>query len=330
MTTSKVSLFHAAACFSVVFSSCWASPGGIPAGPWDGDGGIPGPFGRPDSGFLIGQSGGEVDLLRFGVFGDPRPAAINDDGRYPEPLVSELVSQMASLGVQFIVGVGDWTFAGGRDAERHLNAQYDSLLRAESLFGGRFFHALGNHDCGNATASNCPDEDETPNIRLFRRRLEPGREHTWYSIRVGTSLGEARFIFTSPNAWTDRIQGAWLEKEVFTPAGYTFLIQHTPPSGTGPEAPGTLPALSIVDRGPPVTLKLFGHSHMFRRLGVNAFILGNGGGPLDTSGCATGCFYGFGVVSQNPDGTVTLSVYERGVELPRFVYAFNPDGSPAE
>ena len=284
---------------------------------------------RPDSGFSIDLNGGYVPLFKFGVFGDPRPAVINDDDGYPEGLVSELVNQIASLDVQFIVGVGDWTYAGGSDASFHQNTQLDALLRAESAFQGRVFHAMGNHECKNTTAVNCPDENESPNIRLFKDRLLPGREHTWYSVYIRTSIGVAKIIFTSTNAWTDNGQGAWLENEIQKPSDYTFVVQHTPPSGTGLDAPGTKKALSIVSEGGPVTMYLFGHSHMFRHLENNAFILGNGGGPLDTDYCGSGCFFGFGVVEQYADGIVSISIYERGVSLPKKVYSFFPDGTKA-
>jgi hypothetical protein len=76
----------------------------------------------------------------------------------------------------------------------------------------------------------------------------------------------------------------------------------------------------------PYTLAIVGHTHSYERSGPREVIIGNGGAPL-----SGGVDYGFGMISQQGDGSIAVDVidYTTGLADSTFHFALNPDGSPA-
>jgi hypothetical protein len=277
--------------------------------------------GSVDAGSAVGPAGGTVERFRFAVFGDVRPPTENDTGRYPSAIVGEVMAGIESVGAQFAIATGDYMFASNGDI---AGRQADLLLAAERAFRGHVFHALGNHECTGATASNCPNAQETGNVRVFRDRLVPAQAGVYYDWVVHTSMGDAHFIATAPNAWSSS-QDAWLTRVLAQPARYTFVIAHEPP--TSDPGPGSaIIENALRTRAGGVTLRLYGHTHDYRRIATNAIISGNAGAPLSGSGGT----YGFVVVEQRADGNVGVTAYDIG--RPPMVaasFVLRPDGTSA-
>ncbi len=259
----------------------------------------------PDGGAYVGPHGGSVDLLRFAAFGDVRPPNQDDTANYPSAIVASVMDGIATLGVPFAVASGDYMFAATRN-EAGVNAQLDLLLAAESRYAGRVFHALGNHECTGATASNCPLGNETPNVRAFHDRLASDYPMPWFDFVVQTSRGDAHFIATAPNAWGPQ-QAAWLASALQQPALYTIVIAHEEPGPS--QGPGSLPIEDAIRARPGgVTLRIYGHSHTYDHPAANAVVTGNGGAPLSNGRGA----YGFVGVVQREDANLVVTAYEIG------------------
>jgi hypothetical protein len=244
-------------------------------------------------GGTIGPNGGTVDRLAFVVWGDSRPANLNDDSGFPVDVVRSIATRASSTPAEFGLGTGDYMFASTSSS---VERQVSMLLSAEGAFSRPIFRTMGNHECTGATASNCPNLTETYNVRAYMMQLVPFSQHAYYSFTVTTSLGSAKFVAVAANAW-DSTQQAWLENELAQPTDYTFVIRHEPPGNT--EAPGAAPSDSII-AAHPLTVAFYGHSHTFHKLAANAVISGNGGAPM-TFGQP-----GFVYVEQRPDGNVVL------------------------
>ncbi len=235
--------------------------------------------------------------LRFAVFGDVRPAQIDDTAGYPRAVVRGLFATIAARAPDFVVGTGDYMFASPKNAVA-VDAQLDQLLDAERAFAGPVYHALGNHECTGATASNCPRAVETANMRAFMARLvPPGTATPYYRVDVDTGRGAAKLVFVAANAWS-AAQAGWLERALADATAYTFVVRHEPPSSTEPR--GVAESEAIIARH-PLTLALAGHEHRYRRIDARHVISGNGGAPLSAGR------FGFVLVELDGDGNVVVS-----------------------
>jgi hypothetical protein len=202
-----------------------------------------------------------------------------------------------------------------------VNNQLDKLLAAEQGFtGGTIFHTMGNHECTGATASNCPQANETPNVRGFMSRLLPFSSTPYFSFTVQTSKGPAKFISIAANAW-DSTQEAWLRQTLAHSTTYTFVVRHEPTGES--QSPGTQPSDAIIDQY-PVTLKLFGHNHEYRHVTTNSVISGNGGANLRTQGT----YYGYLMVEQQTNGNVSVTAYDISTGMPVDTFVVTANGAP--
>jgi hypothetical protein len=264
-------------------------------------------------------------LLRFAVFGDVRPPNFDDTANYPTMVVDAVMDAIQAQGAQFAVGTGDYMFAYDNSASA-ANAQLDLLLAAERRFSGRVYHAMGNHECTTASTSNCPTGNESTLVQAFHTRLIPDRAAPYYDWTTPTPLGDAHFVVTAPNAWSDA-QAAWLTTALAASGvRYTFVIAHEPPTSTT-VPPGTAPIeMAMNASASPVTLRLYGHVHYYRHMGTNVIVVGNGGAPL--SGTSAGAVFGFTIVEQRADGDVVITAYELG-SPPTVLESFvlHPDGT---
>lgn len=288
---------------------------GPPPPPYDG-GSFPDVVVPPGT---IGPLGGTVSRMRFGVFGDARPASPGDTAGYPAAVVGSVMDGMASTGAQFAIGTGDYMFASNAT---EVNAQLAMLRAAEGRFPNHVFHGLGNHECTGASASNCPNGNETANMQGYRSQLAPGYAAPYYDFMVHTDLGDAHFVITAPNAWSTT-QQSWLTSTLAQPARYTIVAAHEPAGER--EAPGSAPIeAAIAARAGGVTLRLYGHTHEYRHLSANAVINGNAGAPLSSMRGT----YGFAVVEQRSDGNLVFTAYDVGTPpMVSDTFVLAPDGS---
>ena len=232
--------------------------------------------------------------FRFAVFGDVRPAEPNDSPNYPTAIVTGLFQQMAAQSPNFVVGTGDYMFASN---STEVNAQLPLLLGAEKAFTGPIYHALGNHECTGATASNCPNFNETSNMRAFMSQLAPRTSTPYYRVDFDTGAGKAKLVVIAANAWSDT-QASWLDQQLADPTAYTFVVRHEAASVKDTAGAGASEA--IVAKY-PLTLELLGHFHEYKKLDQRHIISGNGGAPLAFGN------YGFLLVDLLTNGNLSVS-----------------------
>jgi hypothetical protein len=243
-------------------------------------------------------------LLKFAVFGDARPGSENDTANYPAAIVQGIFTLAQQKEAQFVVGTGDYMFANSASV---VSAQVDMLLSSEAPFKGPVYHTMGNHECTGATASNCPNGNETANVQYFMGKLVPsGTQTPWYRVDVDTPMGKAKFIFIAANAWSSA-QESWLQTQLADQTAYTFIARHEPNDSHGSGAPGLQPTMTML-AGQTYTLLLQGHSHEYNHYpGTNEVISGNGGAPMSSY---SGSSYGFLLVEQQADGTISVTEIE--------------------
>jgi hypothetical protein len=273
--------------------------------------------GTVPTGGPIGPSGGTVDRFKFAVFGDVRPPSIDADTSYPVAIITPIIRAIQSQGAQFIMATGDYMYSR---TTASVQNQLDQLLGAETSFtNGTIFHTMGNHECTGGTSSNCPAHNETPNMRGYMSRLLPFSQTAYFTFTVQTTMGSAKFVSIAANAW-DSTQAAWLHQTMSQQTTYTFVARHEP---TGdPQAPGAQPSDAIIDQY-PVTLKMFGHAHEYRRLTTNSVISGNGGANLRTQGT----YYGYLMVEQQASGNVSVTAYDVSTGMPVDSWVITPSGA---
>ena len=239
--------------------------------------------------------------FRFAVFGDVRPAQPNDTANYPTAIITSLFQQMAAQSPGFVVGTGDYMFASST-ATTTVDAQVALLLAAEQAFTGPIYHALGNHECTGATASNCPNGNETANVRAFMSKLLPaGTTTPYYRVDFDTGAGSAKLVVVAANAWSDA-QAAWLETQLSDPTTYTFVARHE--AATITETNGAVASEAIIAKH-PLTLELLGHTHRYEKIDDKRIISGNAGAPISHG------HYGFVLVDLLTNGNLSVSEYDQ-------------------
>ena len=67
----------------------------------------------------IGNSGGSVSRLFFGVVGDTRPASINDTAAYPTQIITQIYTDLGAVAPMppFVVTTGDYLFSSANGTE---------------------------------------------------------------------------------------------------------------------------------------------------------------------------------------------------------------------
>ncbi len=288
--------------------------------------------GAPPTG-MVGPSGGTMSRLYFGIVGDTRPPNEDDTSAYPTAIITQIYGDLQALSPSpmFVVGTGDYQYAnpaGGEGA-----TQLDLYLGARAKYSGTLFPAMGNHECTGYTDSNCgPGNTDglTNNYNNFISKfLTPiNQANPYYEIDIASAAGAAspwtaKFLIIAANAWT-ATQATWLDTAMAKTTTYTFLVRHE--STSADTAPGVGPSQNIMGTH-PYTLSIVGHTHSYSHSGPKEIIIGNGGAPL-----SGGVDYGFGMVSQQADGSIAVDVldYTTGLADPSFHFAVNPDGSPAQ
>jgi hypothetical protein len=299
-----------------------------PGVPFDGGAAVTG---------TVGIDGGTVSRLLFAVVGDTRPAEVDDTAGYPTQIIGRIFNDITALSPRpsFVVATGDYQYASVTKTEQA--AQVALYAAAAATFPGPVFPAMGNHECTGYTDSNCLDggsddggDEDGGNdgitlnyIAFMSQLLAPiGQTSPFYSINVNATDGSwtSKFVFIAANAWTDA-QGTWLDQTLSVPTTYTFVIRHEEDSAN--TAPGVGPTFSIIDAH-PYTLIIVGHTHSYSRPTISEVLIGNGGAPLSGTGD-----YGFGVFSQQSDGTIAVDVldYATGLADPTFHFVIQANGT---
>jgi hypothetical protein len=284
--------------------------------------------GTPPSG-TVGASGGTVSRLYFAVVGDTRPPSEDDTSGYPTSIITQIYDHIEALSPRpsFAVSTGDYQFAAPTGSEGAT--QLDLYLGARAAYSGQLFPTMGNHECTGYTNSNCGAGNAdgiTNNYTSYvAKLLAPiSQANPYYEIDINASDGSwtAKFLFVAANAWT-QTQANWLDQAMGRATTYTFLVRHESAAVTTP--PGVTPSENIMAMH-PYTLSIVGHDHTYSKSGAREVTVGNGGAPLTGSKD-----YGFGIASQQPDGSIALDMidYSSGLADSSFHFAVKADGSPA-
>ena len=257
------------------------------------------------------------------------PPDEDETASYPTAIITQIFQDLQALSPSptFGVSTGDYQYANPTGTQGA--AQIDLYLGARANYSGTMFPTMGDHECTGATASNCGTGNSdglTNNYNSYVSKLLAPINQTspYYEIDVGATDGSwtSKFLFVAANAWT-QTQADWLQQAMGRSTTYTFLIRHEAASAS--TAPGVNPAENIMAKL-PYTLSIVGHTHAYQHSGPREVIIGNGGAPLSGTGD-----YGFGMISQQADGTIAVDMidYTSGLSDSSFHFAVNPDGSAA-
>jgi hypothetical protein len=178
---------------------------------------------------------------------------------------------------------------------------------------------MGNHECTGATASNCPNLNETPNIQAFMKMVPAGVTKPYYRIDVPTPLGKAKLVFIAANAW-DSTQSSWLATQLADPTTYTFVMRHEPTSSSG--VPTGVTASESIVSAHPFTVEMLGHTHEYRHQDTKHVISGNAGAPLQTGS------YGLLLVEQQSNGNITVNEIDEATASVNDTWTVSPTGQP--
>jgi hypothetical protein len=307
-------------CVTEANAACGSCQGGGGSGGSGGAGGSGGTGGSGGGGGTGGSGGGGTGgLLKFAVFGDCRPPSPDDTTGYPSPIIGNIFSLAQSNGAQFVVGTGDYMFASTASA---VTAQVTLFKQAMGHYSaGPVYLTMGNHECTGATASNCPNLNETPNVQAFMTLLPSGVTKPYYRIDMNTPMGTAKFVFIAANSW-DSTQSSWLTTQLAESTTYTFVMRHESIQSSGVPS-GVTESESIV-AAHPYTLELLGHTHEYNHVDTRHVISGNAGAPLQSGGS-----YGLLVVEQQANGNITVNEVNESTGNVADTWSVTPAGAAA-
>lgn len=252
----------------------------------------------------VGATGGTVDLMKFLLTGDTRPASnvsTSDTSTYPKSVINAIADQAQARLADFAIDAGDHMAATSSTA---ADAQMDAYEAAMNRYKGTWFPTFGNHEC---SVTNCKSDSTETDYR-FRRYMQTisarlGKSRPYYTFDVNTRFGVARFVVIADNANALGEQDNWLESVLTTAdtaVKYTIVTRHHPSDDTTNVAW----AMPIIARH-KVDLLLTGHVHKYSHLTAREAMVGTGGGPLSAGG-----YYGFAMVTQLADARLQVQMYD--------------------
>lgn len=306
---------------------CQSPPSSCSSGGGSDGGTAPG-FGTTPTGSVT-ASGGTVSRLLFAVVGDTRPPNPDDISGYPTAIAKQIFTDVQNMSSKptFMLTTGDYQYSTPTGTT--ATTQLQTYLGLRAIYTGEVFPTMGNHECTGYTDSNCVtgSSDLTGNNTYpayLNLMLSPLNQTTpYYAINVNASDSSwtAKFVFIAANAW-DSTQSSWLDSALSKSTTYTFIVRHEPSEAN--TAPGVTPSDTIIAKH-PYTLEIVGHTHTYSHSGQQVLI-GNGGAPLTGSKN-----YGYGVFSQQSDGTITVDMLDYMTNQPdtSFHFAVNPNGTSA-
>ena len=264
----------------------------------------------------IGNNGGTLSALYFGVVGDTRPPNEDDVSAYPASTIQAIFKALAlpQFNPPFILATGDYQFSSTGSSSTAAQ-QLSMYTQARSVGGytGVQFAAMGNHECTGADVSNCvsgTSQGLTANYNAFMSQLlGPVQKTTpYYAINVNAIDGSwtAKFVMTAANAW-DSTQQTWLTTTMAQKTTYTFVVRHEPTEDYPSEAPPSTPTIDSIINASSYTLLIVGHSHTFGHYTTpypREVIIGNGGAPLSNSSK----YFGFALFKMRSDGAIVADM----------------------
>ncbi len=286
----------------------------------------------------LAPDGGPLSELVFAVVGDTRPPNSDENGAYPTQVITKIYQDVQALSPHpaFVIATGDYQYTTPGNGNAQIQIGY--YATAMKLFDGPIFAAMGNHECTGYTSSNCgsgsADGLTTNYTQFLSQILGPIQQaQPYYSIplHAGDGSWTAKIVVIAANAWDDA-QASWLTQTLQQPTTYTFVVRHEPTSAD--TAPGTTPSAQILSNQ-PYTLLLVGHTHSFEhpsdnssgwsgqncRCDTREIIIGNGGAGYGP--------YGFGLVTRQTDGNITLQQYDESSNAPTGIsFTVTPAGAP--
>jgi hypothetical protein len=253
----------------------------------------------------VGTTGGTVSLLHFGITGDTRPPSCEDTAGYPTAIIDSIGDAFKQRSAQFVLDLGDHMYVCNNDltvARAHMSL----FMQGTAHFGGTWFMTMGNHECYGGP---CLPGSTNANYVAFMEQLAPvSAQVPYYSFDVHTSLGLVTFVVVADNAWSTS-QASWLDATLAKAdqdAKYTIVSRHHP---EGDSSVTTNSASMQIIRNHKFALFLTGHSHLYKHETTDNgrdLVLGTGGAPL----IAAGTFYGYGMIDQQPDGKLAVTIFD--------------------
>jgi hypothetical protein len=302
----------------------------------------------------VGNSGGSISRLVFGVIGDTRPPNEDDPSGYPTAIITKIFQDIEAQSPRpaLVVGTGDYQFSS-TSSTSDANEQLQYYMTARGNFSGAFFPAMGNHECGVGTGCSTSDNCNcvagqggagTANLTAFLSEMLAPISQTlpYYSINVSATDNSwtAKFVMTAANAW-DSAQQSWLTTTLAQKTTYTFVVRHEPTDTAVTDVPPGVAGVDALLVQYPYTLLLVGHTHNYGHFtsyfpgtlacGSNcppaskAVVIGNGGAPLSSSKYD----YGYGLFSQRCDGAIVVDEYDymTGATDSYFHFVVKADGT---
>lgn len=271
-----------------------------------------------------GSSG--APLLRFAFTGDTRPATCDDFANYPTTVMQQIASGMQQHNVQFALDTGDHVKVCHTDttsqAVSSANQQLGLYTSATNGLGKPFYFTMGNHECWD-NKSLCDVSDPVLNVFMGFVNQQVQTSTPYYTFDVQTPHGVATFVFVADTAW-DSTQATWLES-VLThgdSSAYTIIAKHVPTSNTT-DFSTNADEVTIIERH-KFALLVDAHAHLYSHAGENGreITLGLGGAPLSNPSIDS---YGFGLVEQQSDGTLQVSVIDATTNVARDSFSLAPN-----
>jgi hypothetical protein len=181
---------------------------------------------------------------------------------------------------------------------------------------------MGNHECWD-NKNLCSLGDTVLSVFMtFVNQQVPSTTTPYYTFDLPTPHGTATFVFVADTAW-DSTQSAWLESTLThgDSSAYTIVAKHVPSNNTTDFATNA-DEMTIIERH-KFSLLLDAHTHQYLSGGENGreYTLGLGGAPVAN----TGDDWGYGLVEQQTDGTLKVTIYYATSDTPRDSQTVGPN-----
>ncbi len=273
-------------------------------------------------------SGGmNVPPLRFAFTGDTRPSAADDVANYPTAVMSQIVASMSTKSIAFALDTGDHVKIGHSDTAAQAQSFADQMLQlytgATAALGSPWYMTMGNHECWD-NKSLCGASDVVTSVFLGYLQKTVSTQVPYYTFDVATPSGVATFVVVADTAW-DSVESSWLDSALTHGDGsaYTIIAKHVPSSNTT-DFPTNAAEMQIIEAH-KFALLVDSHAHLYQYpAGENGreVTLGLGGAPLSNSSVDN---YGYGLVEQQPDGSLTVTEYDAIADMPRNSFSVGPN-----
>jgi hypothetical protein len=276
------------------------------------------------SGSSTGSSGSTgVAPLRFAFTGDTRPNSCDDFANYPSPVMQLIVQDLKTKNVGFALDTGDhMKVCKNTDlqtAQASAQQQMQLYHQATQALGAPFYYTMGNHECLNNSAL-CDPSDSS--LSVFMTYLIVPTQTPYYTFDVQTPSGRATFVFVADTAW-DATQAAWLDTVLGHGDGstYTIISKHVPSDNTSDFSTNADEMQVIESHRFSLLLDSHSHEYVSGQERGREFTLGLGGAPVKHSGDD----FAYGLVEQQTDGRLKVTIYNATSDTPRDSQVVGPN-----